>query len=244
MDPRVTQAAREALDIREKGGARDGARQALDKRLFMMLSVFTGCRDAQPLAQALEEERVPGVLYLDANDPRGVGLLAFHEDPAYFTAHLRGLLGREPFAALAFRPELAMLGRTYAIGYEPDLADWLLARPRRVVLDPGQPWALWYPLRRTGAFAALAREEQMQILKEHGAVGRAFGDAGLAQDIRLACHGLGTSDNDFIIGLVGRELHPLSAVVERMRTTRQTSQFIAGMGPFFVGRALWQSPPP
>ena len=30
-----------------------------------------------------------------------------------------------------------MLGRTYSIGYEPDLVDVLLQRPRRTVLNPG-----------------------------------------------------------------------------------------------------------
>jgi hypothetical protein len=29
-----------------------------------------------------------------------------------------------------------------------------------------------------------------------------------------------------------------------MRRTRQTSEFMEKMGPFFVGRALWQSPKP
>ena len=33
-----------------------------------------------------------------------------------------------------------MLGRTYASGFEPDLEDWLLARPRRTVLNPAWPW--------------------------------------------------------------------------------------------------------
>jgi len=35
----------------------------------------------------------------------------------------------------------------------------------------------------------------------------------------------------------GRELHPLSHV-QAMRKTRQTSEFIAEMGPFFVGHVL------
>ena len=135
-----------------------------------------------------------------------------------------------------------MLGRTYALGYEPNLEDWLLERPRRVVKDPLQPWAVWYPLRRTGAFAQLPRPEQMQVLKEHGQIGRQFGDAGVAQDVRLACHGLDKNDNDFVIGLVGKKLSPLSSLVETMRPTQQTSKYIAHMGPFFVGRAIWRTP--
>ena len=34
---------------------------------------------------------------------------------------------------------------------------------------------------------------------------------------------------------------PLSHVVQAMRSTRQTAEYIAQMGPFFVGHARWQS---
>ena len=47
--------------------------------------------------------------------------------------------------------------------------------------------------------------------------------------------GLDAADNEFVIGLVGRELHPLSHLIQAMRKTRQTSEFIEKMGPFFVG---------
>jgi len=43
-----------------------------------------------------------------------------------------------------------------------------------------------------------------------------------------------------VIGLVGRDLHPLSHLVQAMRKTRQTSEFIAKMGPFFVGYAQYR----
>ena len=49
-------------------------------------------------------------------------------------------------------------------------------------------------------------------------------------------------DNEFVIGLVGAELHPLSHLVQSMRKTRQTSEFIAQMGPFFVGHVLARNP--
>ena len=75
---------------------------------------------------------------------------------------------------------------------------------------------------------------------EHAGIGRAYGQSGLAYDIRLACYGLDKNDNDFIIGLLGSALHPLSALVERMRKTRQTSQYLTSLGPFFVGRVAWQ----
>jgi chlorite dismutase len=44
-----------------------------------------------------------------------------------------------------------------------------------------------------------------------------------------------------VIGLIGKELFPLSACVQAMRKTRQTSSYIEKMGPFFVGRAVYQS---
>ena len=49
-----------------------------------------------------------------------------------------------------------MFGRTYALGYEPDLEEVLFHRPTRTVLNPAWPWAVWYPLRRNGAFARLS----------------------------------------------------------------------------------------
>ena len=111
-----------------------------------------------------------------------------------------------------------------------------------MILGEGARWAIWYPLRRHGAFATLPHDEQGGILREHGRIGHAFGEAGLVQDIRLACFGLDRDDNDFVIGLIGRELHPLSACVQAMRSTRQTAQYMQHMGPFFLGRTLWQSP--
>ena len=66
----------------------------------------------------------------------------------------------------------------------------------------------------------------------------AFGSADLAHDVRLACHGLDRDDNDFVIGLIGKELFPLSAVVQAMRRTQQTSLYLDRLGPFFVGRKV------
>lgn len=232
------------LDLSEKGGARGGVPQKSDRRLFMQLQAFSGCHHPEILEQALARAGVEGVLYEDLNDPRGVGLLTMSEDPAYFIKKVRPVLCTGPFGSLAPKPEYAMLGRTYALGYEPQLEDWLLQRPRRVALDKESAWAVWYPLRRTGEFSRLSHQEQGQILKEHGIIGRQFGEAGLASDIRLACHGLDKHDNDFVIGLVGKELLPLSKLVETMRPTQQTSKYIQHMGPFFVGRALWRSAAP
>jgi Chlorite dismutase len=226
------------VDVDERGA--NGQRSS--RRLFMQLQAFGGCADPKVLVSALERSRIEAVLYADLHDARGVGVLTFAEDPGFFVTRLREVLGAEPFGTLPAEPALAMIGRSYASGYEQDLDDWLLLRPRRTVLNPDWPWAVWYPLRRTGAFAKLSAQEQGAILREHGTIGRAYGEAGLAHDIRLACHGLDTHDNDFLIGLVGRELQPLSHLVQAMRKTAQTSEYMASLGPFFVGHALWQSP--
>ena len=226
------------IDVLERGANR----QTGSRRLFMQLQAFGGCPESKPLVAALERSRIEAVLYADVNDPRGVGLLAMSEDPAFFVTRLRELVNADPFAGVTLKPELTMLGRTYSSGFEPDLEDWLLHRPRRTVLNPAWPWGIWYPLRRVGAFARLSREEQSAILREHATIGRAYGEADFAHDIRLACHGLDVHDNDFVIGLVGRALHPLSHLVQTMRKTAQTSQYIQTLGPFFVGRVVWQSP--
>ena len=58
----------------------------------------------------------------------------------------------------------------------------------------------------------------------------------------MACRGLDIHDNDFVIGLVGRSLYPLSRRVQAMRKTVQTGQDIQTLGPSFVGHALWRAP--
>jgi hypothetical protein len=242
-DPQKPQHAEEDLpkvDVAERAGHHTGNPQSLETRLFMQLLVFDCAAETDPraaidrLASALSAQRAPAVLYEDVNAPRGIGVLTYAEDPAHFVNHVRpALLAAD--AGLALRPEYTMLGRTYATGYEPDLRYWLLTRPVETACNERWPWAVWYPLRRSGAFARLAPKEQGAILREHGTIGRAYGAQDLAHDIRLACHGLDARDNEFVIGLVGKELHPLSHVVQSMRKTRQTSEFIAQMGPFFIG---------
>jgi hypothetical protein len=227
-------------DLKERGAMKDGQRQVSERRLFMLLQVFTECFDVNPLREALRDSKVEGALYQDLLNPRGVGVLALHEDPVFFTTLLRELFNSGPFADLQLIPEFSMLGRTYSTGFEQDLEHWLLDRPRKNVTNPEWPWAVWYPLRRTGAFARLPHDEQGAILREHAMIGRAYGEAGLAHDIRLSCYGLDAKDNEFVIGLLGQNLYPLSHVVQAMRKTRQTSEYIQSMGPFFIGHAIWQ----
>lgn len=231
----------EAPDLSEKGGIKDGQRQSLDRRLYMQLLAWGDCADTEPLIAALRASGLDAVLYADVNDPWGVGLLTVGENPDFFVGPVRRLLQDPAFAALTPKPEFTMLGRTYALGYEPDLADALIHRPRRTVLEPAWPWAIWYPLRRSGQFARLEESEQREILKEHGTIGMRFGRADLAHDIRLACHGLDKHDNDFVIGVLGKALHPLSVVIQTMRGTQQTALYLTNLGPFFVGKAIFQA---
>lgn len=231
----------ENVDISEKGRGASGEVISSDRRLYMQFMAFGDARQPAALIAALESASIPGALYADLNDPRGVGLLTFSESADDFLGRFRSFLLDDPFGSLTPKPEYTMFGRTYALGYETDLEATLITRPRNRVCDPKLPWVVWYPLRRAGSFEQLSTQEQNVILAEHGGIGRAFGRANLGYDIRLACHGLDKHDNDFVVGLVGPELHPLSVIVQRMRKTKQTSLHLERLGPFFVGKAIWQA---
>jgi len=234
------------IDVLEHGAAKQGEPQSMNRRLFMQLLVFDHQGDlpldevARHLTGALEARNAQAVLYEDVNHPRGLGLLSWSEDPADFVNKVRPVFASRELRGLKLRPEFTMLGRSYSSGYEDDLKFWLLDRPVRTVTNEAWPWAVWYPLRRTGAFQKLEGREKASILREHAVIGKRYGNADLAHDVRLACHGLDANDNEFVIGLVGKELHPLSHVIQTMRATRQTSEYIGQMGPFFVGRAFWR----
>ncbi len=236
----MTSEAHEPMDVREKGRAADGSPITLDRRLFMQFLAFGDCPDTAPLIRALQNAQIDAALYEDINDARGVGLLLMSENPDYFVSAARCFLNQPPFSTLTPKPEYTMLGRTYSQGYETDLEEALITRPRSRATDPEFRWVIFYPLRRAGSFEQLSGDEQRLALMEHGGIGRAYGKAGLGHDIRLACFGLDKNDNDFVIGLLGPNLHPLSAIVQRMRKTKQTSAHMEKMGPFFVGKVAWQ----
>ena len=232
------------VDINERGSDKNGAPITMNRRLFMQLLGFEADEPgklAAELGRALKEQGVAGVVYEDVNHPRGLALLTFSEQPLDFATRVRPLLSSAALSGLRPRPELSMLGRTYSTGFEQDLEFWLLSRPRDTVLNEEWPWAIWYPLRRIGPFERLDARERGQIMREHGNIGKQYGVQDLAHDVRLACHGLDQADNDFVIGLIGKELHPLSHVVQSMRQTRQTAEFMDKMGPFFVGRAVFRN---
>ena len=224
--------------VADKGRSRTGETLYSTRRLFIQLLAYGGCKDTASVASAIADAGLPAVLYEDVNDPQGIALLSFNENPDFFLDGVRPFVTTGPFARLTAKPEYTMFGRTYSMGWESNLDEALVDRPRQRLLDPSLRWAVWYPLRRSGSFEQLEEKEQRSVLAEHGSVGQSFGKAGIAHDIRLACHGLNKEDNDFVIGVLAAELHPLSFIVQRMRKTRQTSTYLERLGPFFIGRSV------
>lgn len=233
------------IDLSEKGAPVNGEPQRLDKRLFMQLLVVrpqeVGSGTGKALGEKIAQSKAGVVIYEDVNDPFSFGVLTFSESPTVFVDKVRPALLDSDLGSISVREEMTMLGRAYSSGYEPDLEYWMLRRPAETVLNENWPWAVWYPLRRSGAFEKLEPREKGSIMREHAEIGKTYGAADLAHDVRLACHGLDRNDNEFVIGLIGADLHPLSHVVQHMRSTRQTSEYISQMGPFFVGRAIFRS---
>lgn len=226
--------------IEEFGGEKDGVKQSMNTRLFMQLHVFTKSRNTEAIKNSLISSGIQAVLYEDVLDPQGIGVLFMHENPDFFVKEVRTVLSCDPFASLQYRPEMTMFGRTYALGHEKDLEDWLIKKPQRTVLNKEWPWGIWYPLRRKGDFETITKEEQNQAMYQHAMIGMGYGAADYAHDVRLACHGLDAHDNEFVIGLIGKDLHPLSKIVQDMRKTDQTAKYMESLGPFFVGKAYWQ----
>jgi hypothetical protein len=244
------------IDVAEYGGKKDGVRQSTNRRLFMQLLVFRVPVGTEPvsggpksapdaiaaeLVGILKARKIAGVVYADTMDPRSLGLLTWSEDPAHFIRAVRPLFTESPLSQVELRDDFAMLGRSYATGHEPELEWTLLRRPIENATNEATRWHVWYPLRRKGSFAKLEPIDQSHIMREHASLGIAYGQQGLGTDIRLACHGIDAGDNEFVIGLMGKDLHPLSHLVQAMRKTRQTSEFIEKMGPFFVGYVLGSS---
>src|SRR4051812_2690113 len=89
----------EQIEIRERGGERDGIPQYLDRRLFMQLMVFESDKKLAPadalrnLGAALTRRNVPSVVYEDVNNPHGLGVLTWSEDPLDFAHKVRPVFG-------------------------------------------------------------------------------------------------------------------------------------------------------
>ncbi len=229
----------EPVDLREVGAPIDGDPQISDRRLFFQLHVFGRCFHPDSIIENIQSQNpLAAVFYDDLNDPAGLGVLLVAENPAALM-HYSSVLQQQQdrsYSTTSFRPEMTMIGRTYSSGREPDLEEWLIQKPLKNVLNPDFPWAIWYPLRRKSEFYRLEDSERGRILGEHAMLGRSYAAGGYASDIRLACFGLDTNDNEFVIGLVGAELYPLSRLIQDMRKTEQTTKYIESLGPFFVGK--------
>ena len=208
----------------EKGGLKGGQPQRSDERLFMQLLAFTGCTDAAAAGAHLQPHRCQESS-TKISTIRGHRASECLGRPDLFVDLVRPACTSGVFASYTLKPNYTMFGRTYSPGYEPD---WRMpssaGRDGRSSIRIGV--GPWDPLRRSGAFARLPADQQRTILAEHGAIGKSFGAADYAHDVRLACHGLDRDDNDFVIGLIGRELFPLSAVVQSMRKTQQTALYL------------------
>src|SRR5436190_17095814 len=89
MAETTTRRGPEPPDIFEKGGMKDGQTQRLNQRLFMQFLAFGGATNMPALRQGIHSAGLAGVLYEDVNDPRGIGLLTFSEDPAFFLDRVR-----------------------------------------------------------------------------------------------------------------------------------------------------------
>ena len=109
------------LDLSEKGKGPDGQPISLDRRLFMQFLAFGNCRHTVSLMEALEQAKLEAVLYADINDPQGVGLLTFHENPDYFVAVLREFLTQPPFSELTPRTPVPLKPAQSAIANCPRL---------------------------------------------------------------------------------------------------------------------------
>ncbi len=236
--------AHDPRDLRDFGMPVRGVPQAIDRRLFMQLQVVTGISNRQQAVSDLQSADAAAVLYADLNDPRAVGLLLWDEDPLQLSAKADAVQALPSFAAGRIRPEFTMLARSYAFGREDDVRYWLTRRPIEVATYPNRPWAVWYPLRRKPGFYRLPKDEQAEMLREHGIIGHNFGAAGYATDIRLECFGMDPADNEFVLGLLSERLDWLSRLVKEMRATRQTGEFMDHLGPFFVGHTIYQNAGP
>src|SRR4030088_2907327 len=98
--PTETRRGPEPPDLSERGGTKDGQPQRSNARLFMQFLAFGGRSDATPVADALARAKISGVLYEDLNDPRGIGLLTFSDDPDFFLDRVRPVLNGLGFSLL------------------------------------------------------------------------------------------------------------------------------------------------
>jgi len=238
-------------ELREVGAASitdPHERQYSNRRLYMQLRILDVDLKATEMTRFINDLKsllsdIPAVVYMDANSNNGVGFLTWAEDPAFFTDKVNIILSNPKIASkFAERSGWTMFGKTYSNGHEKDLEEFLFKKPIRNATKDEWDWAIWYPLRRRGPFYIQPPGDQCSMLLTHAAIGKAFSDVNAAHDIRLKCFGMDPLDNEYVVGLVGDNFHGLSRVVEEMRKTRHTAEFLEHLGPFFVGKKIWKSP--
>ncbi len=187
----------------------------------------------RPLAAALDRSGVSGVLYEDVNDPRG--------DRAADVQRGSRRVRRSRAAAA----ESAAVRRAHAEARVHDARPHLLDR-----LRAGSE----------GSRCSIGRDERCSIRTGSGRSGiRCAGAAGLRScrrrssgsfspsTARSGCRsapattrttsaspatGSTRRTTTSSIGLIGKDLFPLSAIVQTMRTTQQTSLYLERLGPF------------
>ena len=238
-------------ELREVGAPNGEERQYMSKRLYMQLRVLD--IDMKQISKSFDDfvetvkklfAKIPCVLYKDSSSSNSIGLLVWSEDPSLFTDEVSRALTHSSIAGkFSERPGWTMFGKTYSNGHEKDLNEYLFKKPIRTVMHDNWEWALWYPLRRRGPFYIQPPADQCRMLLHHAAIGKAFSDVGAAHDVRLKCFGMDALDNEYVVGIIGDDLHGLSRVVEEMRKTRHTAEFLESLGPFFVGKKIWSNNP-
>ena len=212
-----------------------------DNTLFLQLQIFDIEPAAGPramvsaLSRRLREKRIDGVIYGDANDHRGIGLLTWAADPGDILDNVHALLGGKRFSALTPRPGWVMLGCVSG-----DAA----ATTPELLLDPNQNWATWYPQRNKAEWGSLGDAAQAKVLEEAGGVAKSSIDEGKVSYVRLACQGIDPEDNDHIFALTAANLLDINELQAAMRGTALLTTHLQKMGPVFVGRKIWQNPAP
>jgi hypothetical protein len=220
------------------------SRQSSESRLYMQMRILDvdlskmGIDDfIERLVKLVDQFQLPCVMYRDTVTNGGVGILTWSRDPEFFITNFNPVMSHPTIAnVFAERKDWTMFGKTYSNGHEKDLDEYLFKKPIRTSLK--HEWAIWYPLRRKSGFYVLPPGEQCQMLLTHAAIGKAFADVHAANDVRLKCFGMDPNDNEYVVGILGADLHPLSRVVEEMRKTRHTAEYIDKLGPFFVGKKI------
>jgi len=237
-------------ELREVGApdSTTGERQFMTRRLYMQMRVLDiDLKSTTSIDSFLSDLKsllttIPSVIYMDAVSNNSIGVLTWSENPSFFVDILNPLLANSKIASkFTERTGWTMFGKSYSNGHEKDLEEFLFKKPIRNATRDDWDWAIWYPLRRKGPFYVQPPSDQCSMLLTHAAIGKAFSDLNAAHDIRLKCFGMDGKDNEYIVGLVGDDFHGLSRVVEEMRKTRHTAEFLESLGPFFVGKKIWKS---